>query len=358
MGWEFVDFVERPNGTASFNDDSSPDQRLTNQLKVSVDAQVLPGKPLSWFYDVLSWFPVSAEELKSRRFIEKFVDLPTEKRSQIFRNGLAEVRIHIVDPRLHQHKIDAMLRSIFKRDDAPEWLDQEVANGSGPAARFKIVLREQLAESILHGSSAGRLHRLIQDHRFDDCIFAGDFNPKGNQPFPVSLEDFDCDVKCLVRKATEWAAKSAAAFHPSIDSVFEIDNEDFMNTRFFAFSMRMKRKLMPKLNERHTFDKGDQRQLIVLESCRTSMLKTILSSEPCYPLGLLRGKAYDHEESHKSVYVQAADFAAGLASYFYSYPAGPVEVASRFEYVTHNGVRISISDAEEITRQVAQGRIL
>ena len=82
----------------SFNDDSSPDTRVTSNLKVSVDAQVIPGSSLAWYYDLLLTCGQSTGELKSSVVWEKFRDRPTEEQERIWK-GLSKVRIHIVDPR-------------------------------------------------------------------------------------------------------------------------------------------------------------------------------------------------------------------------------------------------------------------
>jgi hypothetical protein len=85
----------------------------------------------------------------------------------------------------------------------------------------------------------------------------------------------------------------------------------------------------------------DQDLLIHFFHCKYSgdedarkTVASIVESSPYYASRLLLGRAYEHQESHESVLVQAADFAAGIASYFYTAPAGLVEVVSRFEYVT------------------------
>jgi hypothetical protein len=68
---------------------------------------------------------------------------------------------------------------------------------------------------------------------------------------------------------------------------------------------------------------------------------------------MLKG-GYIEVESSESYYVQAADFAAGIASDLFSRER-LTGVVLRFEYVTYNGRRISLADAEEeIKRQRIQ----
>jgi hypothetical protein len=56
-------------------------------------------------------------------------------------------------------------------------------------------------------------------------------------------------------------------------------------------------------------------------------------------------------ESKESYYAQAADIAAGIASFIYA-SEGLIGLVRRFEYVTFNGVRISPLDAEEEMRKL------
>jgi len=351
----FVETGEYRFEFVSFNDDSSPDIRTGE--KISIHAQVMPGKNLTWYYDTICLFPVTSEELKSRRVIEAFNAMPSGQRDAYWRNGLSDVRIHIVDPTLPKQQMARMLRSILQRDDALPWLEREARNGNPLAKTMLRFVREQLAEYILlFNSSAGKLHHLIEFQKKDSYIPLGNSRPrKDDEPLPVSLADFNCDVKSVVRKATEWSTKSAAAFHGGIDTFYDCLLHDFENVRFMMPG-RSLQSILPRLNERHAFDKGDEKQLSALESFRRKTVSNIMaaSSHYYYPR-LLLGKAYEHQESHQSALVQAADFAAGIASYFYAEPKGLVEIVSRFEYVTFNGKRISMTDAEDIIRRTLNG---
>jgi uncharacterized protein DUF3800 len=354
MSW-FVRVGEHRFEFVSFNDDSSPDQRLTGE-KVSIHAQVMPGKDLTWYYNIIPLFPVTGEELKSRRVIETFNAMPSGKREAYWRNGLSDVRIHIVDPTLPKRRIESMLRSVFRRDDALQWLEREVRDGNPVARTILGFAREHLAESIiLFNSSAGKLHHLIEFHKKDSYIPPGSSRASEDEPLPISLTDFGCNSRSVVRKATEWSTKSAAAFHDGIDDYYDALRWDFENVRFLTMG-RSLQSILPRLNERHAFDRGDEKQLRALESFRRKTVSNIMAASPYYlHPRLLLGKAYEHEESHESVLVQAADFAAGIASYFYTEPRGLVEIVSRFAYVTFNGKRISMTDAEEIIRRTLSG---
>jgi hypothetical protein len=58
-------------------------------------------------------------------------------------------------------------------------------------------------------------------------------------------------------------------------------------------------------------------------------------------------------ESKESYYVQAADFAAGIASDVYA-THRLIGIVGRFEYVSFNGIRVSRADAEEERRKWGQ----
>ena len=61
-------------------------------------------------------------------------------------------------------------------------------------------------------------------------------------------------------------------------------------------------------------------------------------------------------ESKESYYVQAADFAAGIASDIYA-SHKLIGVVERFEYVTFNGERVSRADAEEEMKSGSQNEL-
>ena len=61
---------------------------------------------------------------------------------------------------------------------------------------------------------------------------------------------------------------------------------------------------------------------------------------------MIRRRDFSELESKESYYIQAADFAAGIASDIYAREK-LIGVVTRFEYVAFNGVRISRTEAEE-----------
>jgi len=69
-----------------------------------------------------------------------------------------------------------------------------------------------------------------------------------------------------------------------------------------------------------------------------------------YRVIAMRRPGFIELESKGSHYIQAADFAAGIASDIYA-SHKLTGVVERFEYVTFNGERVSLSDAEEHVRK-------
>ncbi len=75
-----------------------------------------------------------------------------------------------------------------------------------------------------------------------------------------------------------------------------------------------------------------------------------LSANDAFFSAIARPSKYVELESKSSYYVQAADFAAGIATDIYT-SEKLIGVVRRFEYVTFNGRRVSRSDAEEEMRK-------
>lgn len=102
--------------------------------------------------------------------------------------------------------------------------------------------------------------------------------------------------------------------------------------------------------ERHAFAEGNRPHIDLLKDARRSILETLASIE--YQYGLNVKRAYTQFKSDECYPGQAADVAAGIATHILE-ERGLVGVVSQFEYITYNGARISLKDAEE---QMRRGR--
>ncbi len=107
------------------------------------------------------------------------------------------------------------------------------------------------AESILGDSVAARAHRTA--HAFGQDAFMMPFE-RVEPPELVTIQDFKCDPKGVVRKVTEWSAKAAAAFHGSMDALDTFGVEDAMY-RFNA-GQHIRRRMLRPLMDLHAFDKA------------------------------------------------------------------------------------------------------
>jgi hypothetical protein len=338
----------------SFTDDGSPDSRLTGD-KVCISGQINRELSLDWYYKIIQFFPDVQGELKSKEVAERFKNFPASARTVIWA-GMSRVKIHIVDPRSHRHRINNIIRRAWKNDQAPQLLAQGEQQGQPLAKYFSARLREMMADSILQDSTAARVQSL--GRVFLD-FFGLSVPPESLQPFfgrarrpaqpLISIDDFR-KPKSLVRDVTAWSAKSSAAFHSALDAAMIPDDDAFGMMRF-ADGDFFRRKMAAQLLPVHAFDDGNQKHLDLLDDKRNELFRELAAHDHVY--GLVRKRpGIVPVESRESFYVQAADIAAGIASQIYGIH-GLIGVLEKFEYVTYNGIRVSRSDAEEEMRKLA-----
>jgi hypothetical protein len=351
-----VIIFDRSGGAISFNDESSPHTHQTGRTKVSIDAQVNRALSLDWFHKLRGLFPDLPGEVKSAVVIAKFKDVPVETRDLVWRR-LQRVRIHIVDPRPHYRRFENIVRRSWKNLAALESLRAKAAEGS-PQARYMLDrMREFVAESVLADSTAVRVQSL--GRALSDPLF-GMNPPEPLSPFfgrstrelapAITLEDFTRGregERDVVRNVASWSAKAAAAFHAALDAVHSPEEDDAMAYRF-DFGRTLRKRMSQELIPSHAFDKGNKRHIDLLEQSRQSIMDELSADDHFYEL-IGRRPGFVEVESNESYYVQAADFAAGIASDIYA-THKLIGVVERFEYVTFNGERMSRADAEEEMR--------
>jgi hypothetical protein len=144
----------------SFNDDTSPDQRFSRRPKIVVNAQVNRESGLDWFFRLLVLCP-NADEVKADTVWIQFSSLRSDERDLVW-GGLSKVHIHIVDPEPYIEQSKDILRTSWRRPDAPEVLDQLCAAGVHGADRLQRELAKFAASSILRDSTAVRLNSLAR----------------------------------------------------------------------------------------------------------------------------------------------------------------------------------------------------
>jgi len=335
----------------SFSDDGSPDSRRTGGTKVCINGQVDRALSLDWYFQLIAFFPDIPGELKSKRIAEIFRSLPPVTQFRIWRS-LSRVKIHIVDPRPHYARIRNIVRRSMNRPDALQLLDA-IPMRDSPSKTMGDYMREVIAERVLSDSAARRVQSLA--HILADP-FGGTFESQipwlqRKEPKPVVTVDAFGNRRDVVRQAVQWSAKSSAAFHAAVDAA--ISGEDvaaeWASQRFFTGD-RCLRRMAQHLTPVHAFDVGNSRQLDLLEHARLNLLDDIVKQDRiCRLLSRMR-RGIVEVDSKESYYVQAADFAAGIASDIYA-SEGLRGVVVRFEHVTYNGVRVSLADAEEEIRE-------
>lgn len=342
------------NEAVSFTDEGSPDARVTGD-KVCINGQVNRDLSLDWYYKIIQFFPDVQGELKSKEVAERFKNFPASTRSVIWA-GLGRVKIHIVDPRSHRHRVNNILRRAWKDDQAPQLLAQGEKEGRPDAKYFSAHLRNMVADSILRDSTAARvqfLGRILLDPfalvPIDESLrrFLGGGH-RVAQPL-ISTEDFR-KPKSLIRDVTSWSAKSSVAFHSALDAA-TIPNDDPSTMARFLDRDFLRSKMAGELLPVHAFDTGNQKQLDLLDEKRSEVFQELAAHDHVY--GLMRKRpGIVPVESRESFYVQAADIATGTASHIYT-AHGLIGVLEKFEYVTYNGVRVSRGDAEEEMRKLS-----
>lgn len=319
----------------------------------------MPESSLDWYFRVLLLCGSIRGELKSADVWPRFQAVQGENKDRIWA-GLSKVRIHIVDPRPYHNSYNNLLRKALRCDDPATFIRRQVAEKDPRAIILSRELQIVTAQRILDDSIAARLHNLsmaVSDFEMflgHEEVLTGHRLSFGNiglelKPIDrpreevISLSDFGSKAKPIVRKVSEWSAKSAATFHEALDTYFEAEGFSYFPNDF------VRRRMKDRVLDTHVFDEGDKKQLELLENARGNILQYLETFRD----GVATAKPYSELNSNDSFLVQAADIAAGIASKIVE-RRNLVAVVSAFEYVTYNGRRVAISDMEEELRRMGQ----
>ena len=257
---------------------------------------------------------------------------------------MSRVRIHIVDPRPHYQYTDNLLRDLWKRDDAPAVLASMSARKEGNAIWLRNQIERVVADCVLHESAAAhaeRLAALLADPLIDCDLLP---SPPTRNTTQQSLSYIHIPPG-KVGEIAKWSAKSSAVFYSALEVT-----DDFADAQGSNVEMYLRRKMASALVPSHAFDKGNTQHITSLDDTRHSVYNTVVGHDRRLLLSSARPKNLVEVESASSYYVQAADFAAGMASDLFM-SKGLVGVVAMFECVTYNGTRVSLSDAEEEIRK-------
>jgi hypothetical protein len=111
--------------------------------------------------------------------------------------------------------------------------------------------------------------------------------------------------------------------------------------------------MLAPLTDVHAFDKGDVQQMLVLEGVRGKLIRTI--SDHPGPFSRmymdLSAPKYREVDSKDTLFGQAADIAAGIASMLFQ-REGISALVTRFEHVTYNGQRMCQADIAEVLAKI------
>lgn len=333
----------------SFTDDASPDTRKTKRRNVSISGQVRRQNfrnSLNWYYEFLFLCRHIKGEVKGRpHVVNAYKTLSTYSRTKIWET-LKEVQINITDPLPYQVETESLYKKITNKKDTIEMVRQRAISNDPSAKILLEKLNNQTAERILLDAPSRRLSFDIYFAQNPMAIYADE---EFANMFP-KLPDYEIDISrlkskspgAIIRAATEYTAKSASVFTDAIEACFEkpyFHHHPLFNPVFNA------------LRHSHAFDKGNKQYIDLMEDERKEISMQISRRERFNPYGrksLL--KLEGDVESKESYYIQASDFAAGIASHLYE-DDGIFTITSHFEYVMFNGKRVSQNDAYEIKKE-------
>lgn len=277
--------------------------------------------------------------------------------------GRDNVIINIVDSLSYQTDLKQIFRNIFKNDKIHELLKQNAKLGDEFSKQVLADMDETVTKWIIQDSPPERLKQEMRPGYWPGSLafylHANDHYDKDE----VDLMPFRAKASSMTGRAVKYAAKAGSVFNPArgeIDPMMRFHQDSWAHYR-----------VQQRLRDSHAFDRGDDKSIAWIDSQRRKIAVTRpYYSDDCGTWeaddgwrtctsedfeDLAYGKLYS-VVSETSSYTQAADIAAGFARQEYEC-YGIVAVATRFEYVTLNGERITQRNAEqkfELWRQLLE----
>lgn len=332
----------------SFTDDTSLPKA---GAKVSIHAQVIREYPLDWYYALLQRAPSHAGELKSNVIIEVFFTLPDFERRRVL-STLKTVRIHVTDPRPYTYGVDELLSDIVPGGDVPGFIkrldraQRQVAQNE----RRKLIARRMLRDAP---PQQIRLKHLLWEYQAGLRISTWDRESLIDEKLMPYFEDkppkefdfapFERSRKNVVNVLSAFLSKSESVFSEAMDGMDAFIESGTQSPMLVAS------QLSRILSESHAFDNGDTREVQWIDAERHDVLRRI-DRQGMFPVQLAPLPELD---SSDSFFVQAADFAAGIAREIWSRNSLP-HLVDTFDYVTYNGRRISESEAVTLAGNLAK----
>jgi hypothetical protein len=350
-----VIFIEEgPKEAKTFTDETSPRKPAPADRKVSIHGQVIKELPFNWFHDLNKLYPGEKPETKSVRILEEFHLLPSEFRDRIWA-GMKRVKINIVDSLPYQVNYRRIIEGIMKEDKTYKMLLLDAKKGDEFAKWVARRMDEVVCEWVIQDSPPERLKKELQPEYWPGSLafYIHKDNPYREEE--IDLTPFKSKRKSMTSTAVKYASKSGSVFNPARDQINPI-----MRNLHGSMTHYMVRET---LRDSHAFDEGDNPSIEWVDKQRKAISgrgpyahleyvddtglwedSTEWQNSETYEV-FAYGKLHSIS-SNKSMYVQAADIAAGFARQDYE-RHGISAVAGRFEYVTINGERITQENAEE-----------
>jgi hypothetical protein len=349
-----------PAGYASFSDDTKTDGRLSMGFRASINAQVSPSAALDWYYRLVPSLFLEKGELKSEVVLERFRSLSSRVRLGIL-SGMAEVRIQIFDAQPFALEIHDIFRRTTGSPVPIRMLrtmersgDQRMRN---EARRLLSVAHAYVLDRVTQSFPARRLAE-----RLDTSIIemVGDLNILGmggstrrhrslqsrtDRPVEIGKQVRPHDIDQALAEGAKSSAVLAEAERRLSKTVETVDGWPvFPLARFARYAVAR------ELEKTHAFDSGDSKSLRGVERQRQEVLDVAFGSDEHRMFA--RRDAVKELSSASSVYVQAADVAAGFARHVYELE-GLRGVIGRFKDVTFNGVPVDRTNLRDALGRMA-----
>jgi hypothetical protein len=317
-----------------------------------VSAQVIRELPLDWFFTLLQRAPNHIGELKSNVVGEVFFSLPEYERRKILVT-LKAVRIHITDPQVYTYDVDEILSDIVPGGNVSDFISRldTARQRTVQTARRQEIARRMLRDAppeqiklkhlVLEYQSGLRIQRRSPGEPPED----EGMTPYVTQDLPKDFDftPFERRKKNMVNVLAGFLSKSESVFCDAVDILDEIIEYGTQAPPFVAF------QLSKTLSASHAFDTGDSKEVQWIDSERKDVMCRIdrhgIFSVSPQPLTEL--------DSRECFWIQAADFAAGIAREIL-HRKDLVQLVAAFDYVTYNGKRLSESKAIALTTDLAK----
>jgi hypothetical protein len=328
---------------ASFTDDTS---LPWVGCRVSIHAQIIREHQISWYFFLKDRTPHNNGEFKDR-VVSTFFAMAEADRERVFKT-LRSVRIHIVDPRPYEARLQDILQKHLPKGTAVSEFLGRLDRSTKHLEPMRRAALEYIATSMLRDAPHERLKNEYKAWEYanglslfplDDSVYVGAPFPSTTAPRRFDLTPFEHRRANLLNDVANFISASASVFTPAIDEFRKAQDDCF-----FASPMAGPWLINSTLGRSHAFDEGHTHAVEWIEEQRINVLAQIDRNSHFYPAFL--PQPLIELISTESVPIQAADIAASIARELW-YRNNLPHLVRRFEYVTFNGERLSEARAEQ-----------